>query len=148
MNKQLQKRFNELLELYKENAHNIEQYLAAHENADILHANASQTAQKQISEHYLFNASLKKRIDDALKDIELELQKNETDINYSAYTDKLKSTEQSVQELIENIKPTWKKVTDSFFFQLLVVFLLKTFIFGWYCVPNRICRTNSSGRLS
>lgn len=136
MKKQLQKRFSALLELYKTNAQAIEQYLSAHENAEMLHENASQTAQKQISEHYLFNASLKKRIDDALKSIDLELQKDENDINYAVYSEKLATTEQALNELIDNVKPRWKRVADSFIFQLLVVFLLKTFIFGWYCVPT------------
>lgn len=136
MKKQLQKRFSELLQLYKEHAHFIEQYLSAHSDAEILHANASQSAQKQMSEHYLFNASLKKRIDDALRSVEAELQKEENDINYTVCLEKLATTEHSLNELIGNIKPTWKRITDSFFFQLLIVFLLKTFIFGWYCVPT------------
>ena len=136
MKKQLQRQFNELLQLYKENAHNIEQYLSAHSYAEMSQENTSQSKQKQISEHYLFNASLKKRIDDALRAVEAELQKDENNINYTVYSEKLTSTEESLNELIENIKPTWKRVTDSFFFQLFIVFLLKTFIFGWYCVPT------------
>jgi len=136
MKKQLQKRFTELQKSYQENLASIEHYLAAHQNAEMLHANESQSSQKQLSEHFLFNASLKKRIDDALKGIEFELSKDENDINYEATTERMRAAETDLNDLVENPKPTWKRITDSFFFQLLMVFLLKTFVFGWYCVPT------------
>lgn len=40
----------------------------------------------------------------------------------------------------ENIPPKpqtlWNKVTDSLFFQLTLIFLLKAFVFGWYGIPT------------
>ncbi len=40
------------------------------------------------------------------------------------------------ENLPENPTPLWKKITDSFFFHVFLIVLLKSFVFGWYCVPT------------
>ena len=142
MKHQLQKRFSDLMNLYNECTTNVERYLSSQEHPDFSQETTSQAMQKQISEEYLYNASLKKNLDDLLHQIKGELSKPETDINYAAYSEKITIAENFLHELNNNIKPTWKKVSDSFFFQLLIVFLLKTFIFGWYCVPTGSAEVN------
>ncbi len=84
----------------------------------------------------------KNTLEKLLQQIEIELQKSENDINYASYDAKLNRAEALFEELQESIKPTWKKVADSLIFQILVVVLLKSFVFGWYCVPTGSAEPN------
>jgi signal peptidase I len=138
MKNQLLKKFLELKKQYAEQNPALENYFS---NEQPTSTETHATTQKRAQE-YLQNTSLKKKLDTLIGQIEAELNKAESDINYASFTDKMKLAQTILDELHEKTKSTWKKVIDSFFFQLLLVFLLKSFVFGWYCVPTGSAEPN------
>ena len=130
MKEQLQKRFLKLNELYAEYKSYIE---------DRINQKSCSTNQTC---NNTSNLNQKKELEALMGQIEQELKKPEADINYHAYIAKLGQAEELFEDLHHNVKPTWKKVFDSIFFQIAVVIILKTFIFGWYCVPTGSAEPN------
>lgn len=142
MKQNLQKRFLTLQESYNKNRSSIEARLAEH-NCETACTNSNEkcgAATKCCSTAETL--SFKNKLETLLKQTELELQKAENDINYEMYDAKLSSAEELFEELQERVKPTWKKIADSLVFQILVVILLKSFVFGWYCVPTGSAEPN------
>lgn len=139
MKKQLQQRFDALRKLYAEVQSSIEEQIKKQKSCAQPCASGTgacgEATQNQCEK-------LDNQLKALLDQIEQEFKKDAADINYALYTNKLDAAYALVEELQDSVTPTWKKIVDSIFFQLAVVILLKSFVFGWYCVPTGSAEPN------
>ncbi|MBM3894714.1 signal peptidase I [Candidatus Dependentiae bacterium] len=123
---------------YKEFLPSIDNYLSTQQATSTEDSAGSHKG----AQEYLQNTSLKKKLDTLLSQLDAELSKNETEISYATFMEKLTTADQLLHELHEKTKSTWKKIIDSFWVQLAFVFFIKAFVIGWYCVPTGSAEPN------
>ena len=136
MKKKLLNRFIELNDLYSEKKSYIEIQIKNQQKAASCKTTNNECCSTKKSCSADQNLQLKDTLEALFAQIKLELEKNDADINYQAYNLKIEQAEELFKELDYNVQPTWKKIRDSLLFQVFVVIFLKTFVFGWYCVPT------------
>jgi signal peptidase I len=126
MNTKLHQRFSEIHDVYKAACNYIK-------NSQ----NCTKICEQDAKVHQLH-----KLLQITLAELENEITTTSSALNEHAVTLKLNTAEALTEELYDLVKPAWKKFFDSFFVQVMLVFLLKTFIVGWYCVPTGCLEPN------